>query len=89
MSEGQIQRIAIARAILRNSPIMLLDEATSALDEATEERVLRNLRTLKDCTCIIVSHKKAALNVCNKEVMIEDKKFVLKNLASKENLNEN
>ncbi len=78
LSEGQVQRIAIARAILHGAPIMLLDEATSALDEATEERVLRNIKTLKNCTCVIVSHKKAALNVCNKEVMIEDKRFVVK-----------
>ncbi len=78
LSEGQVQRIAIARAILHDAPIMLLDEATSALDEATEERVLRNIKTLDDCTCVIVSHKKAALNVCNKEVMIENKHFVVK-----------
>ncbi|MBQ8015524.1 MAG: ABC transporter ATP-binding protein, partial [Clostridia bacterium] len=85
LSEGQIQRIAIARAILHGAPIMLLDEATSALDEATEERVLRNIKTLTDCTCVIVSHKKAALSVCNIEVMIEDKRFVVKDLMSKEN----
>lgn len=77
LSEGQVQRIAIARAILHDAPILLLDEATSALDEATEERVLRNIKTLSQCTCVIVSHKKAALNVCNKEVRIEDKRFVV------------
>lgn len=80
LSEGQIQRIAIARAILRGAPIMLLDEATSALDEATEERVLRNIRTIEKCTCIIVSHKKAALSVCDVELRIEDKKFVSNSL---------
>ncbi len=80
LSEGQIQRIAIARAILRGAPIMLLDEATSALDEATEERVLRNIRTVENCTCIIVSHKKAALSVCDVELKIEDKKFIVNNL---------
>ncbi len=78
LSEGQVQRIAIARAILHGAPVMLLDEATSALDEYTEERVLCNIKTLENCTCVIVSHKKAALNVCNKEVMIEDKRFVVK-----------
>ena len=78
LSEGQVQRIAIARAILHDAPIMLLDEATSALDESTEERVLRNIKTIDNCTCVIVSHKKAALNVCNKEVMIENKQFVVK-----------
>ncbi len=80
LSEGQVQRIAIARAILRGSPIMLLDEATSALDEATEEKVLRNIRTLDNCTCIIVSHKKAALSVCDVEMKIEDKKFIVNDL---------
>ena len=77
LSEGQVQRIAIARAILRGAPVMLLDEATSALDEATEERVLRNIKTIENCTCVIVSHKKAALSVCNVEVKIENKKFVV------------
>ena len=48
LSEGQIQRIAIARAILYDAPILLLDEATSALDEATEERLLKNLRGLEN-----------------------------------------
>lgn len=80
LSEGQVQRIAIARAILRGAPIMLLDEATSALDEATEERVLRNIKTIENSTCIIVSHKKAALSVCNVEVRIEDKHFVINEL---------
>ncbi len=75
LSEGQVQRLAIARAILHNAPVVLLDEATSALDEATEERVLNNLKTLENVTCIIISHKKAALNVCNKEIRIENKKF--------------
>lgn len=75
LSEGQVQRLAIARAILHNAPVILLDEATSALDEQTEERVLNNLKTLENVTCIIISHKKAALNVCNKEIRIENKKF--------------
>lgn len=75
LSEGQIQRIAIARAILYNAPILLLDEATSALDEGTEERLLRNLRKLDNRTCIIITHKPAALNVCNKEIRIENKKI--------------
>lgn len=75
LSEGQVQRIAIARAILYDSPILLLDEATSALDEGTEERLLRNLRKLDNRTCIIITHKPAALNVCNKEIRIENKKI--------------
>ena len=78
LSEGQIQRIAIARAILYDAPILLLDEATSALDEATEERLLKNLRSLDNRTCIVITHKPAALNVCNKEIRIEDKKILIR-----------
>ena len=57
LSEGQIQRLAIARALLKNSPIMLLDEITSALDQNTEEAVLKNIKTLTDKTCLIISHR--------------------------------
>lgn len=75
LSEGQVQRLAIARAILHDAPIILFDEATSALDEATEEKVLNNIRSIEGITCVIVSHKKAALAVCDKEIRIENKKF--------------
>lgn len=75
LSEGQVQRVAIARAILTEAPIILLDEATSALDEATERQLLHNLRELKDKTCVVISHKKAALEICDKTVMIENKKM--------------
>lgn len=75
LSEGQAQRIAIARAILSEAPILLLDEATSALDELTEKRVLNNIKQLKDRTCIIITHKQAAMDVCNKEFVIKDKKL--------------
>lgn len=75
LSEGQVQRLAVTRAILSDAPIILLDEATSALDEATEERLLANIRGQKDKTCIIISHKRAAFNICNKHVYIEDKKL--------------
>lgn len=77
LSEGQLQRLAIARAILSNSPIMLLDEATSALDEETELEFLKNLRQMENKTCIIVSHKKAALEICNKHIQIVDGKIVM------------
>ncbi len=77
LSEGQLQRLAIARSILSKSPIMLLDEATSALDEATELRFLRNLKELDDKTCIIVSHKRAALEICNKHIQIINSKIVM------------
>ena len=55
---------------------MLLDEATSALDEETEKQFLENLKALDTKTCIIVSHKKAALDICNKTVQIIDSKIV-------------
>lgn len=76
LSGGQIQRIAIARALLYDSPILLLDEATSALDEKTEAKVLKNIKSLTDKSCIIVSHKSAALDICDKIVKIEDCRFV-------------
>ncbi|MBQ8796320.1 MAG: ABC transporter ATP-binding protein [Clostridia bacterium] len=79
LSEGQVQRIAIARAFLSGAPVILLDEATSALDEATELRLLENIRKLSDKTCILISHKKAANALCNKEVRIVDKKITVIN----------
>ncbi len=75
LSEGQIQRIAIARAILCSAPIILLDEATSALDEETERKLLSNLKELEGVTLVIISHKKAALDICNKVIEIKDKKI--------------
>lgn len=76
LSEGQIQRLSFARALLSEAPILLLDEATSALDEATEAKLLTNLKALDNRTCIIVTHKKAALAVCNRHFVIKDKKIV-------------
>lgn len=76
LSEGQIQRLAIARSMLSESPVLLLDEATSALDEETEKAFLTNLKKMKNVTCIIVSHKKAALQICNKHVRIENSKII-------------
>lgn len=66
LSEGQMQRIAIARAIFSERPILLLDEATSALDEQTEANVLRNLRAMTDKTVVIVTHRPAALDITDK-----------------------
>lgn len=77
LSEGQVQRVAIARAFLSDAPVILLDEATSALDEMTELRLLDNIKKLSDKTCILISHKKAANDVCNKEVRIIDKKITV------------
>lgn len=76
LSEGQVQRLAIARSLLSKAPVLLLDEATSALDEATEKEFLTNLKELKNVSCIIVSHKKAALEICNKRIQIINGKIV-------------
>lgn len=66
LSEGQMQRIAIARAIYSGAPVLLLDEATSALDEQTEKQLLDNLRSMTDKTVLIVTHRPAALDICDK-----------------------
>lgn len=66
LSEGQMQRIA--RAIFSESPILLLDEATSALDADTEKRLLQNLRCMTDKTVVIVTHRPAALEICDRVI---------------------
>lgn len=68
LSEGQMQRLSVARAILSNRPILLLDEATSALDGATEVQLLQNLRAMTDRTVLIITHREAALAVCDKQI---------------------
>ena len=73
LSEGQVQRLAIARAILCSAPIILLDEATSALDENTERCLLDNLKGLEGVTLVVVSHKKSALSICNRKIKIDKK----------------
>ena len=75
LSEGQVQRIAIARALLAQAPILLLDEATSALDEETEKRLLVNLKELNQTT-FIISHRKSAFSVSDKIIQIKNKKIV-------------
>lgn len=66
-SEGQTQRIAIARAVLRDAPVLLLDEATSALDVTTERQVLRNIIQQKpNKTCIVTTHRPTVLNLCQR-----------------------
>ncbi|MCM1215772.1 MAG: ABC transporter ATP-binding protein/permease [Lachnospiraceae bacterium] len=77
-SEGQAQRLSIARAILRKSPLLLLDEATSALDVATERKVLRNI--MQDSyprTCIVTTHRPTVLEACTRVYAIRDKKCVV------------
>ena len=73
LSEGQMQRIAIARAIFSERPILLLDEATSALDEATEAKLLDNLRSMTDKTVIIVTHRPKALEITDKIITFKPK----------------
>lgn len=75
LSEGQAQRLSIARALLRKSPILLLDEATSALDVATERNVLKNI--MQDTyprTCIVTTHRPTVLNICTRVYAIRKKK---------------
>lgn len=73
LSEGQAQRIAVARALLRGAPILLLDEATSALDEDTEERMLRNLMEGGWVrTCILVTHRPGSRKFCTRGYRVRD-----------------
>jgi ABC-type bacteriocin/lantibiotic exporter with double-glycine peptidase domain len=79
-SEGQAQRLSIARALLRKSPILLLDEATSALDVAIERRVLRNI--MNDDyprTCIVTTHRPTVLHLCSRVYAIRSRKCVVLN----------
>ena len=74
-SEGQAQRIAIARAVLRDAPILLLDEATSALDVTTERQVLRNIiQQHPNKTCIVTTHRPSVLNLCQRVYRVMETK---------------
>lgn len=75
LSEGQAQRLAIARAVLGGAPILLLDECTSALDEQTEKIVLQRLRELPNRTCIAVTHRPAAIALCDWRLEIDNGKI--------------
>ena len=83
LSEGQVQRLAVARAIYRDVPVLLLDEATSALDEKTERQLLHNIKSLENKTCILISHKKGAESYMDKLLIIEGKKILLKDNTDK------
>lgn len=74
LSEGQAQRVAVARALLSRAPVLLLDESTSALDEETEAKLLANISCRKGKTCLIVTHRQAALQICDYRLHIEDGK---------------
>ncbi len=72
LSEGQRQRLNVARALLSERPILLLDEATSALDSETEKKLLENIRGLQDKTCFIVTHRPAALEIADRVWVVEN-----------------
>jgi ATP-binding cassette subfamily B protein len=72
LSEGQMQRIAIARAVYSNAPILMLDEATSALDEQTEKKLIYNLRSMTDKTVLTVTHRQAILTICDRQVIMTE-----------------
>lgn len=72
ISEGQAQRVAVARALLTRAPILLLDESTSALDEDTEARMLKNISAMRDKTCLIVTHRRAALSICDYQLHLKE-----------------
>ena len=74
LSEGQMQRIAIARALYADAPVLIFDEATSALDEMTEKRLLEQLKQLTNKTILIATHRKAVLDICNKQLIFVDGK---------------
>lgn len=75
LSEGQIQRISIARALLADKPILLLDECTSALDEQTEKDLLNNIANLKTKTVLFISHREQTLSICDTVLRIENGTF--------------
>ena len=94
ISEGQAQRLAIARAILRDAPILLLDEATSGLDIETEQLIIRNIIAKgssfnRSCgakkTCIVATHRPSILALCDKIFRVQDAKITLVSAEEAEN----
>lgn len=81
LSEGQAQRIGIARALLRKAPVIILDEATSALDIELEEKVLQNIRDMRPVrTCIMITHRRTALSTCNSVYRLKEGSMVIENI---------
>ena len=77
LSEGQIQRLSIARALLSKSPVLLLDEATSALDVKTERTILKNIISYqRNRTCIVTTHRPSVLEICQRVYQIDDETVV-------------
>jgi len=77
ISEGQAQRLAIGRAVLGGAPILLLDESTSALDPALEQEVLDRIKKLDDRMCIAVTHRPAALNICDVQLDMSEGNLIV------------
>lgn len=76
ISEGQAQRIAIARALIKKAPFLILDEATSSLDEKTELAVLEGIKNFSyHPTCLLITHRRSVLAYCDREIVIDDKKI--------------
>lgn len=76
LSEGQAQRISIARALIRNAPFLILDEATSSLDEETELAVLKNIRNITpNLTCLLITHRRSVIQYCSRELIIQNKRL--------------
>ena len=78
LSEGQAQRLSIARAVLGGAPILLLDECTSALDARTEQIVLQRLKELPGRTCIAVTHRPAAIELCDWRLEVGQNRIIVK-----------
>ena len=85
LSEGQAQRIAIARALVRKATVMLLDEVTSALDYATEQRVLKQLMK-RGITCIVATHRLSVLSMCDHAYRVREGRVELLTGEELENL---
>jgi len=85
LSEGQLQRLAIARSLVSDRPIILLDEATSALDEDTERQLLNNLKEIDGKTILIITHRPAALKICDKILHIEQGRIIEKLRGNNDN----
>lgn len=78
LSEGQAQRIAIARAIVKKAPLLVFDEATSALDMTTEIKLLKGLQSISPRpTCLLITHRETVLAYCNRELRIADQKICI------------
>jgi len=82
LSGGEKQRIALARALYKESNILFLDEFTNAIDDETEKRIMRNLKGLRNKTFVIISHKKSTINQCDKIWRLEKNKIYLERKGS-------